>query len=479
MRLAAIVTLLCLALAPRASGQSLPELGGGDLALSPQVERRLGESIVRDIRYRDPSYVDDPEINDYLNWLGARLTQTRAAARQDFEFFGMRDHTINAFALPGGFVGVNTGLITAAETESELASVMAHEIAHVSQRHIARMFGQQQQMQMPVMAAMAAAILLGRARPDLAIGAAAAAQAGAIQASLGYSRDFEREADRIGMQTLEEAGFDVRAMSTFFEKMQRGSRVADDGSVPGYLRTHPVTTERIADVQNKAAGAPYRQFRDSQEFHFVRAKLRAESGDARDALASFRAAMRDGRYVNEATGRYGLATALLRNRELREAEAEVDRLRALGVDSAMLDMLAARVKQAAGDASGAAGILSAATKRYPYSRAISYAHIGVLQDAGRNEAALAALREPLRLYPRDARLYGMQAKTYAALGKRLLQHQSQGESYALQGVLPAAIEQYQLARAAGDGDFYQLSVVEARLKELRAQHAAELKDAKK
>ncbi|HET7670230.1 MAG TPA: M48 family metalloprotease, partial [Burkholderiales bacterium] len=159
MRVAALFTLLCLALAPRAFGQSLPELGGGDLALSPQVERRLGESIVRDIRFRDPSYVDDPEINDYLNGLGARLTQTRAAARQDFEFFGMRDHTINAFALPGGFVGVNTGLITAAETESELASVMAHEIAHVSQRHIARMFGQQQQMQMPVMAAMAAAIL--------------------------------------------------------------------------------------------------------------------------------------------------------------------------------------------------------------------------------------------------------------------------------------------------------------------------------
>lgn len=479
MRVAAVFTLLCLSLAPRAFGQALPELGGGDLALSPQIERRLGESIVRDIRFRDPSYVDDPEINDYLNGLGARLTQTRAAARQDFEFFGMRDHTINAFALPGGFVGVNTGLITAAETESELASVMAHEIAHVSQRHIARMFGQQQQMQMPVMAAMAAAILLGRARPDLAVGAAAAAQAGAVQASLGYSRDFEREADRVGMQTLEDAGFDVRAMATFFEKMQRGSRVADDGSVPGYLRTHPITTERIADVQNKAAGAPYRQFRDSQEFHFVRAKLRAESGDARDVLASFRAALREGRYVNEATGRYGLATALLRNRELREAAAEVDRLRALGVESAMLDMLAARVRQAAGDPSGAASILGAAQKRYPYSRAIAYAHVAALQEAGRNDAALAALREPLRLYPRDARLFGMQAKTYAALGKRLLQHQSQGESYALQGILPAAIEQYQLARAAGDGDFYQLSVVEARLKELRAQHAAELKDAKK
>jgi predicted Zn-dependent protease len=136
------------------------------------------------------------------------------------------------------------------------------------------------------MAALAAAILLGRSRPDLATGAAAAVQAGTVSAALSYSRDFEREADRVGLQTLEAAGFDTRAMPAFFEKMQRAMRVSDDGSVPGYLRTHPVTVERIADTQNKAAALPYRQHRDRPEFQMVRAKIRADSGDSRDTVAT-------------------------------------------------------------------------------------------------------------------------------------------------------------------------------------------------
>jgi beta-barrel assembly-enhancing protease len=480
MRFAACLAAVLVCVMPRALGQSLPELGGtGDASLSPAVERRIGENIMREIRFRDPSYVDDPEVTDYLASLGLRLTQANPAARQEFEFFGVRDHTVNAFALPGGFVGVHTGLITTAETESELASVLGHEVAHVTQRHIARMLGQQQQMQVPMLAALAAAVLLGRSRPDLAMGAAAAAQAGTVQASLAYSRDFEREADRIGLQTLEDAGFDARAMSAFFEKMQRTTRVTDDGSVPGYLRSHPVTSERIADVQNKAAGLPYRQHRDSLEFHLVRAKLRAESGDAREALTSIQSALRERRYISEPAARYGHAIALLRVGQLRDADAEVGRLRALGVESPMLESLAARVRFAAGDKAGATSLLANAQKRYPYSRALSYGYVAALQDAGDNGAALVALKEPLRLYPRDSRLHALQAKTYAALGKRLLQHQSQGEAYVLQGSLPAAIEQFQLARTAGDGDFYQLSVVDARLKELRSQYSAEMRDAKR
>jgi predicted Zn-dependent protease len=459
--------------------QTLPDLGSsGDAGLSPQLERRIGESIMRDIRFREPSYLDDPEVSDYLGNLGARLTQRAAGVRYDFEFFALREHTINAFALPGGFIGVHTGLLLAAESESEVASVLAHEVAHVTQRHIARMLGQQQQMQLPVLAAIAAALLLGRSRPDLASGAAAAATAGAVQTQLSYSRDFEREADRIGFQALDAAGFDVHAMGTFFEKMSRGSRLADDGSMPGYLRTHPITTERIADAQNRSASQPYKQHLDSPEFHLVRAKLRAEQGDARGALEFFQGLVRDQRYASEPAARYGLANALLRAKRPKEADAEMARVRSAGASGPMVESRAARIKSTLGDKAGAVALLSEAHARYPNSRPLLYAHAEALQEAGRSQQALTLLNDGVRLYSRDARLYQLQAKTYATLGKRSLQHQAQGEVYALQGALPAAIEQLQLARSAGDGDFYQLSVVDARLKELRALYAQE-QEAKK
>jgi len=480
--LAWLVAVLAALAAPApapAQQQPLPDLGGtADGGLTPQLERRIGESLMRDLRF-NPTYLDDAELADYLGTLGGRLAQSMPGARQDFEFFVMRDHTVNAFALPGGFVGVHTGLILNSDTESELASVLGHEIAHVTQRHIARLLAQQQQMQVPVLAALAAAILLARTRPDLATGAAVAAQGAAVQTQLSYSRDFEREADRVGLQALDAAGFEPRAMAGFFEKLQRANRIGDDGTVPGYLRTHPLTTERIADAQNKAAGLPYRQHLDSAEFRFARARLRAEQGDAREAVQHFESLLRDGRYANEAAARYGLATALLRARRAKEADAEIARLRKVGGVGPMVETLAARIRQGAGDAAGATALLATARARYPYSRPLLYAHIASLDEAGRHQEALAQLTEPLRQAPRDARLYKLQSKTYAALGKRALQHQAQAEVYALQGTLPAAIEQLQLARTAGDGDFYQLSVVDARLKELRAQHAAELKDAKR
>ncbi len=476
-RLVSSALLVAVIALPGAWAQTLPDLGGtADATLTPQMERTVGESIMRDIRSRDRSYLDEPEIVDYLERLGVALLAGAPQVRQDFEFFAMRDPSINAFALPGGFIGVHTGLLLAAESESELAAVLAHEIAHVTQRHIARLIGAQQQLAVPALAAIAAAILLGRSRPDLAGGAAAAVQAGAIQSQLNYTRDFEREADRIGMQTLSEAGFDARAMGVFFDKLQRQTRVADDGSVPSYLRTHPVTSERIADVEGRAATLQYRQRLDSLEFHLVRAKLRAETGDAKEAVTQITSALRDRRYASEAAARYGLVSALLRAEEPRQAAAELDRLRATKASSPMIESLAARVQRALGQREAALATLREAMTKFPNRRFLAYDTASALQEAGRNEAAIALIGEQLRMHPRDARLIRLQAQTYAALGRRLLQHQSQAELYVLQGSLPAAIEQLQLARAAGDGDFYQLSAVEARLKELRARHSEELRE---
>jgi len=480
MRILLILLALAATLAPRAMAQSLTDLGdGAGGILPPLVERKIGESIIRDIRQRDPAYLDDPEIADYLNELGARLSAAVPGGRQDFEFIVIRDSSINAFALPGGFIGAHTGLVLASESESEVASVLAHEMAHVTQRHIARMLGAQQQVQLPVMIAMAAALLLGRSRPDLAQAAAMAAQGAVVQTQLGYSRDYEREADRIGFQTLSGAGFDGHAMASFFERLQRYTRIIDDGTVPGYLRTHPVTTERIADAQARAANQPYRQHPDSTEYHLVRAKLRAEAGEARDAVTHFRAAVRDRRFANEPAASYGLVVALLRANQPREAAAELARLRASSVDSPMLVALTARVRQTLGDATGAISLLREATARWPQRRALAYAYAALLGEAGRHNDALAHINGRLQVHPRDPTLHELRAKAYAALGLRLQQHQAQAEVYVLRGSLPAAIEQLQLAQAAGDGNFYELSAVDARLKELRAEHARDVKESRK
>ncbi len=466
---------LFVALLPPAMAEGLPELGdAAQVAFSPQTERRVGESIMRDIRLRDPAFVDDAEATEYINTLGYRLVSNSQDVRQDFEFFIVRDATLNAFALPGGYIGVNTGLIVTAQSESELAAVLAHEIAHVTQRHMARMVSNQGQISAATMLAMALAIIARNSQ--LGTAAAAMGQAGAITAQIAFTRDFEREADRSGFQTLEKSGFDVRAMPAFFERMQKAGRM-NENNAPAYLRTHPITSERIADSQNRIHGLAYRQIPDSLDFQLLRAKLRAEQGAPQEALTQLEGELRERKFSSEIAAHYGLAMAFLRAKMPARAEAELAPLMQ-SASHPMFDGLAARIKQAKGDAKGAAAGLKQALARNASYRALIYAYVEALQQLGQNREAASALEEPLKKYPRDAHLYALQAKTYAALGKRLLQHQAQAEVYFLQGSLPAAIEQLQLAQKGGDGDFYQLSSVEARLHYLSAQLKQEMKEAK-
>jgi len=474
MRISSLVVVSLLSLPP-ALADGLPDLGDtAQLAVSPQTERRAGESIMRDIRLHDPAYSDDPEVTEYLNALGYRLVSNSQNARQDFEFFLINDATLNAFALPGGYVGVHSGLIVTAQSESELAAVLAHEIMHVTQRHVARMASEEGQISMAMMAAMALAVISRNSQ--LGSAAAAIGQAGAITAQIGFTREFEREADRLGFLTLEKSGFDVRAMPAFFLRMQRASRLHENNA-PAYLRSHPVTTERIADAENRIQETAYKQTPDSLDFQLVRAKLRAEQGTSRNALAQFEGDLKDKKFSNEIAARFGLATALLRAKEPGRAETELALLQQT-TDHPMLAGLSARIKQAKGDNSGAADTLKLALARHPNNRALTYGYIDALQQLGRHREAVSLVDEQLKNYPRDARLYALQAKGYAALGKRLLQHQAQAEVYLLQGTVSSAIEQLELAQKSGDGDFYQLSSVEARLRNLRLQLAEQMKQTK-
>lgn len=456
-----------------ALAQPLPELGEAAQAdLSPQAERRIGESFMRDIRLREPSYVDDPEIEGYLNDLGSRLVAASPDARPDFSFFAISDPTLNAFAMPGGFIGVHTGLILAAQSESELAGVIAHEISHVTQHHIARMVSTQGQSALAAWAAVIVAILAARSNSQLSQAAIATGQAAAIQTQLNYSREFEREADRIGLQTLERAGFDVHGMASFFGRLQKAGRLYENNA-PAYLRTHPLTTERIADMENRAELKGYRQVPDSAAFQLVRAKIRAEQGVPREALAEFAFQLKERKYASEAAARYGYARALLRAGDLAGAQREVGMLRRLDSSSPMIDTLAGEVRMRAGDAAGAVASLREAATRHPNFRPLTYRLIEAELAAGNAAGALAIAAPAVQLTPSDFRLWAYQAKAYAALGKRLQQHRSQAEVYALQGQTGAAIEQLQFAQRAGDGDFYELSAVDARLRELREIRARE------
>ncbi|GAO35048.1 peptidase M48 [Sulfuricella sp. T08] len=470
MNLRLLALLIPLLTMPGVLADGLPDLGeASQSGFSPQTERRIGEAIMVDVRH-DRSLVDDTELTDYLNNLGYRLVASSTENRQDFEFFVLRDNTLNAFALPGGFIGVHTGLILAAQSESELAAVLGHEIAHVTQHHLARIIAKQEQSTITSLAALAVAILAARSNPQVANAAMATAQATSIQTQLDFTREHEREADRIGIQTLTQAGFDPRAAVSFFERLQKSSRLYENNA-PEYLRTHPITSDRIADLQNRLEDKPYRQVPDSLEFQLVRAKLRAEEGTPQQAIAHFEEALREKKYSSEAASRYGLAAALLRAKETARAEQELAQLRKITAPNAIIENLDALIKTASGPPSAALTQYQTALKSFPNHRALVYGYAEALLQNRNSSDALKLVGDRLRRFPNDGRLYELQAQGYAMQGKMLLSHQAQAEAYAHQGNLVAAIEQLQLGLKAGDSDFYQLSIAEARLKALRAEHA--------
>lgn len=462
--LAVVVTFLASGFA---YGSDLPDLGESSRAeLSPQLERRIGESIMNQIRLREPSYVDDPEINDYLARLGRRLVEASDNPTGEFHFFAIRDSTVNAFAMFGGFIGVNTGTILTAQSESELAGVIAHEIAHVTQNHLARQIAKEKQNTIPSLIAMAVGILAARSNTSVAAGAITSVQAGLIQSQLAYTRDFEREADRMGYQSLEKAGFDVRGMGEFFERLQKAGRLYENNA-PVYLRSHPLTVERLSDMQNRAQESPYRQVVSSLDFHLVRAKLRAQSGTPKEAVAEFEKLLLERKYVSQAAVQYGLSYALMRSRDVEGARRASENLRALTESSPILAGLAAEIGVASGDMAGAHGIYRQALQRFPQAKSLVYGYADSLYAAGSYPQALSFLEAQLQRDSADFRLHGLQARTFAAMGKRLQQHRAQAEYYFLQGQLGQAIEQLQFAQKDTDGNFYEQSAVDARLRELR------------
>lgn len=476
MKKLSLLLLLCLSTPALSDG--LPDLGDtSQTVLTPQQERQIGQQTMLQIR-ASKQYFDDSEIHDYLNQIGYTLVENSVEPSTDFEFFALDDYNVNAFAMPGGFIGVNAGLLLTAQSESELAAVLSHEIAHVTQHHLARMVAGTQNDSLASMAALAVAILAARSNSQTSQAALAGMQARAVQKQLDYTRTHEQEADRIGFEILLKSGFNTHAMPEFLDRLQTATRLLE-GNMPGYLRTHPITSERVADIANRVQKQPYRLVPDSLDFQLVRTKLIARQKSAQDAIAYFSDALGAQKHGNPIAQRYGLVISLLRNNETERAAQELAALRkqarndATAKHNAMIETLAGRVKRAMHN-DDATAFYRAAVQDFPQHRALVYDYAELLIDGNQAEVADKLLAEQVARHPSDTTLYDLQARCYEKLGKRFEQYQAQAYSYVWQGRLHAALEQLELAKQAG-GSFYQLSVIESDLRELREMLEAQSK----
>ena len=465
-----IVLSALFALPLLAYADGLPDMGDiSQEIISPQMEKQIGEQSMFQIR-ADSKYMDDPEITDYLNQLGARLVSNSPEPGDSFEFFAINDSAINAFALPGGFVGVNTGLILLAQSESELASVLSHEISHVTQHHYARMVSGQRYDSLAALATLAVAILAARNSPETANAAIIGTQAGTMQRQLNFTRTHEKEADRIGLGILEKSGFDTRAMPLFFERMQKATQLVE-GNTPSYLRTHPVTHERIADVDDRVQQIPYHLVPDSLDFQLIRARIIALQKSPQDAVDYFDAALGTKKFGNPIAHRYGLILALLRNHQPKRAEQEYAVLHKQSPINATIETLGGRIKQLDKQDKDIFAFYRTALKNFPEHHALIYDYAEVLLQDRQYKEALKLLDEQVNRDGNNPKLYELQARAYAALGKPQEEHHMLAYFHILHGDLQGTIDQLELAKQSGN-DYYQLSTIETELKQYREIAAA-------
>lgn len=438
-------------------------------AFSGADDRRLGEAFMREIR-ATVDILEDPVVEEYVQTLGYKLTSVSDYSASSFNFFVVNDSVINAFAGPGGNIGINTGLILAAEFEGELASVVAHEIAHVTQRHIARAIELAGQTSVPVLAGILAAAIVGIANPQAGQATIAAVTGASIQSQLDFTRANEREADRVGMQLLSDAGFDPQAMPAFFEKLQTATRFSR--RPPEYLSTHPVTSNRVADSRARAAQFPYKQHADSVDFHLVKSRLRIMG--AKDVAAETEALgkqLQSGAYRNLAGTAYGWGLGLLRQGKGKQAEEVFAKLRKQHPQETAFIAALGESVLAQGRTADAIEILGEGADLFPDDRVLLYARLDALLRAGQGDQALKAIESYARLHSKTARLYNLEAKAYQQTGAQVRAQLALAEYFYLSGNVAAAMQQLRQATARRDADYFVSSRAAARLNDLQREQA--------
>jgi predicted Zn-dependent protease len=450
------------------SGNELPDFGDSSGSLiSPAQEMAFGEEFMRYIR-ASSKLVTDPDIHGYISQLGQRLVANSDAPSYPFTFFVVDNSAVNAFAGPGGYIGIHTGLILTAENESELAGVMAHEIAHVTQRHLLRAYESAQQMSLPTAAAMIAGILLGVAseNPDAGIAAISAVQAGNIQRQLNFTRANEKEADRIGIQTLARSDIDPYGMPSFFERLHQSTRLYGN-NVPEFLSTHPVTTNRIAESMSRAERYGRGKDMDSLEFQLIRTRLQVlESKSPQTILRTFQT-----RAKKQSAGpadHYGLALAYWRNNDYKNAKKQLQALLQKDPDRKIYRISMARLELDSGETDAALKRFRETLTLYPGDLIVGQYYTSALIQSGQaaeaRDQAVSMLRNK---QARTPEIYELWAKAASVSGPAWETNVASAEVYYLYGNMRFAIDQMERALKQKGLSQYDRARYEARLTEFK------------
>ena len=449
----------------------LPDLGNSaENFLTDGEEREYARAILMQMRAFEVM-VEDPLIADYFADMGYRLVAHSDRPTKPFHFVVLDEKRVNAFAAPGGVVALHSGLILAAEDEHEVAGVLAHEIAHVTQLHIFRTLQSTQDMTIPIALGMLALVLAGGGSGEAITGALLGGTAMQQQMFINFTRANEAEADRLGILTLSQAGYDPKGMADFFERINRINRPAGEAP-PEFLRTHPVTTNRIAEAKNRAASLPAPETGDGLDFYLAQARLRALFDDKPEqAITWFRDKLEQtSSQAQLRAHQYGLAVALQRERQFEEARQLLDRL--LENDPYKLPYLlqSAALDLETGQGERARTSLADLHHGFPGNHAIAVQYAeALLTDRDPELAAEAArvLRQQLIERDDSPRLYELHARASALAGDDITASEALAESYFLSGSVEEAMQQLEMLRDRDDLDYYQRARITTRLDEMR------------
>ncbi len=457
-------------LSPPAAGSDLPDLGSpAEQMLSHTDEYRLGAMVAHELREQN-ALLEDPEVNDYIQSVGQRLASQSAMGGAEFHYLVVNDTEVNSFAVSGGWVFIFTGLILAANTESELAAVMAHETAHITQHHIARGMQAESRQSLAAAAAMVAAILLGAigggpSSGNVIQGGIVAAQGLAIQAQINFTREEEKEADRVGIGYLAGANFDPYAMADIFETLGRTEGLAET-YIPAMLINHPVTSDRIAEARTRAAQFPPRHAHDSQSFELIRERVRVltATGDV-DLAAQY--AQKVARGDTSLGIRYGYGLALLQSNHADEAAKIFGQLLPQHQNLTLLWDALGQAQAKAGHTSEGLATFEHAETLFPRNVPLTVRHARALMDAGRPAQAHLILLDLFNIVPPTPDQIQLTALAASAAGDPGDAYYYMGEYQLANGDPQLAVQQYQLALASPRISTIQRQRYQARLDEIR------------